>query len=97
MTRPMSQRPSAIASRTAFLQLGRRSGEVEILLAAGVTHVVFDRAGFRYHGRVKSLADDAREVADGELGLPDGAAAARRDDVAPGPPERDLHRRAGRA
>ena len=29
--------------------------------AAGVEHVVFDRAGFRYHGRVKSLADAARE------------------------------------
>jgi len=28
--------------------------------AAGVEHVVFDRAGFRYHGRVKSLADAAR-------------------------------------
>ncbi|MFL5673737.1 MAG: 50S ribosomal protein L18, partial [Chloroflexota bacterium] len=29
--------------------------------AAGVAQVVFDRAGFRYHGRVKSLADAARE------------------------------------
>lgn len=30
--------------------------------AAGVERVVFDRAGFRYHGRVKSLADAAREA-----------------------------------
>ena len=30
--------------------------------AAGVAQVVFDRAGFRYHGRVKSLADAAREA-----------------------------------
>jgi large subunit ribosomal protein L18 len=30
--------------------------------AAGVGQVVFDRAGFRYHGRVKSLADAAREA-----------------------------------
>ena len=28
--------------------------------AAGVTEVVFDRAGFRYHGRVKAVADGAR-------------------------------------
>ena len=28
---------------------------------AGVSRVVFDRAGYRYHGRVKALADAARE------------------------------------
>lgn len=27
----------------------------------GITQVAFDRAGFRYHGRVKALADAARE------------------------------------
>src|SRR3569833_3313952 len=30
--------------------------------AAGVTKVAFDRAGFKYHGRVKALADAAREA-----------------------------------
>ena len=30
--------------------------------AAGVGQVVFDRSGFRYHGRVKALADAAREA-----------------------------------
>lgn len=30
--------------------------------AAGVTRVAFDRSGFRYHGRVKALADAAREA-----------------------------------
>ena len=30
--------------------------------AAGVQQVAFDRAGFRYHGRVKALADAAREA-----------------------------------
>ena len=29
--------------------------------AKGVTRVAFDRSGFRYHGRVKALADAARE------------------------------------
>lgn len=29
--------------------------------AAGITQVAFDRSGFKYHGRVKALADAARE------------------------------------
>jgi len=30
--------------------------------AAGIESVAFDRSGFRYHGRVKALADAAREA-----------------------------------
>lgn len=30
--------------------------------AAGVKQVIFDRGGFRYHGRVKALADASREA-----------------------------------
>jgi large subunit ribosomal protein L18 len=43
-----------------------KSAEVGKRLAAkakdaGFTKVVFDRAGYRYHGRVKAVADGARE------------------------------------
>ncbi|HVT34427.1 MAG TPA: 50S ribosomal protein L18 [Nevskiaceae bacterium] len=30
--------------------------------AAGVTKVAFDRSGFKFHGRIKALADAAREA-----------------------------------
>ena len=30
--------------------------------AAGIERVAFDRSGFKYHGRVKALADAAREA-----------------------------------
>lgn len=33
----------------------------ERAIKAGVTTVAFDRSGFRFHGRIKALADAARE------------------------------------
>jgi large subunit ribosomal protein L18 len=42
----------------------KKAGELlaERAKAAGVESVVFDRGGYRYHGRVKALADGAREA-----------------------------------
>jgi len=40
--------------------VGRRIAEKA--LAAGIQSVAFDRAGYRFHGRVKALAEAAREA-----------------------------------
>ena len=47
------------AKKDAAAVVGKRIAEKAV--AAGVTEVAFDRAGFSYHGRVKALADAARE------------------------------------
>ncbi|MFN4090201.1 MAG: 50S ribosomal protein L18 [Alphaproteobacteria bacterium] len=47
------------ADRTAAAEVGKLVAERA--LAAGVKEVVFDRGGYRFHGRVKALADAARE------------------------------------
>ncbi|MCL4316559.1 MAG: 50S ribosomal protein L18 [Gammaproteobacteria bacterium] len=43
----------------AAVQVGKAIAERA--KAAGITRVAFDRSGFRYHGRIKALADAARE------------------------------------
>jgi len=43
----------------AAAKVGRTIAERAI--AAGVEKVAFDRSGYRYHGRIKALADAARE------------------------------------
>jgi large subunit ribosomal protein L18 len=42
---------------------GKATGKLlaEKAKTAGITRVVFDRAGYRYHGRVQAVADGARE------------------------------------
>src|ERR1041384_5067476 len=63
----VSRRTLATATSTDILsgkktdkstEVGRRIAEKA--KAAGITKVVFDRAGYRYHGRVKAVADGAR-------------------------------------
>jgi large subunit ribosomal protein L18 len=45
------------------MEQAKKAGELlaERAKGAGVESVVFDRGGYRYHGRVRALADGARE------------------------------------
>ena len=43
----------------AAAEIGKRIAEKAI--KAGIEDVAFDRSGYRYHGRIKALADAARE------------------------------------
>jgi large subunit ribosomal protein L18 len=52
---PEAERGIALAGRIGRLVAERA-------LAAGITAVVFDRGGYRYHGRIKALGDAAREA-----------------------------------
>jgi large subunit ribosomal protein L18 len=44
----------------AAKEIGQRIGK--LALEKGITQVAFDRAGYKYHGRIKALADGARET-----------------------------------
>lgn len=46
-------------NKDAAAEVGKRVAERA--LKAGVTEIVFDRGGYIFHGRVKALADAARE------------------------------------
>ncbi len=50
-------------SATGNVQAAQKVGELIASRAkdAGVQRVAFDRSGYKYHGRVKALADAARE------------------------------------
>jgi large subunit ribosomal protein L18 len=52
-------RGSATGNVTAAETVGKLIAERA--KAAGIEQVAFDRSGYRYHGRVKALADAARE------------------------------------
>lgn len=47
------------SNKAAAVAVGKAVAEKAV--AAGVKEVAFDRSGFKYHGRVKELADAARE------------------------------------
>ena len=53
-------RSGSTANVEAAKAVGQRVGERA--KSAGITQVVFDRGGFRYHGRVAAVADGAREA-----------------------------------
>jgi large subunit ribosomal protein L18 len=53
-------RGGVTATVDAAKQVGKLVGERA--KAAGITTVVFDRGGFKYHGRVAAVADGAREA-----------------------------------
>jgi large subunit ribosomal protein L18 len=53
-------RKESTGNIAAAISVGKLVAERAV--AAGVTSVAFDRSGFKYHGRVKALADAAREA-----------------------------------
>ena len=61
----------------AAVRVGRAIAERA--LSNGIESVVFDRGGYRYHGRVKALADAAREAG---LNRSEAAAAAQQEQSA---------------
>jgi large subunit ribosomal protein L18 len=63
----MSTLDSQVRSKTDGMGKSKKAGIVGTLLAEealnkGIKQVVFDRGGYRYHGRVKALAQAAREA-----------------------------------
>ena len=56
----LAGKSGAGGNAAAAALVGKRVAEKAI--KAGITEVAFDRSGFRYHGRVKALAEAAREA-----------------------------------
>ena len=59
-----SSKESTVSDDSLTVDTAAKVGELVGARAkdAGVTDVVFDRGGFKYHGRVKALAEAAREA-----------------------------------
>lgn len=58
-----TREPSLNLSNTGNVEAAKTVGQAlaERAKASGVQRVVFDRGGYRYHGRVRAVADAARE------------------------------------
>jgi large subunit ribosomal protein L18 len=59
LDRELRKNMSATGNAAAAAEIGKLVAERA--KAAGISSVAFDRSGFKYHGRVKALADAARE------------------------------------
>ncbi|MST94219.1 MAG: 50S ribosomal protein L18 [Pedosphaera sp.] len=55
----IADRATLAANVTSATRIGKLAAEAAV--GKGIKNVVFDRAGARYHGKVKALADAARE------------------------------------
>jgi large subunit ribosomal protein L18 len=60
ITKDFKQEASKKKRTEVSFEIGQKLGE--IALANGITQVSFDRSGYKYHGRVKALADGARKA-----------------------------------
>lgn len=56
----LADRTGRGGNATAAALIGKRVAEKA--LKAGIVEVAFDRSGFRYHGRIKAVAEAAREA-----------------------------------
>jgi large subunit ribosomal protein L18 len=54
----------SVVKNTGNIDAARNVGKLiaERALELGITTVAFDRSGFKYHGRIKAVADSAREA-----------------------------------
>lgn len=60
LDKELRARLASTGNRDAAVEVGKLIAERA--KAAGVESVAFDRSGFKYHGRVRALADAAREA-----------------------------------